>query len=65
MDPIETNPDLEPWLEASLGGDIVSRYDLPTEAQLHARHAELARLTRESRSFRLVPVERTDDERAE
>jgi hypothetical protein len=56
---------LEQLLADSLTGRVVPKFELPTETQLNSRHAELARLIREQRSFSLVPFERNEDERAE
>lgn len=47
---------LEEWLEASLSGHVVSKYDLPSEAQLHAVHAQLARGIREQRRFKCSEI---------
>jgi hypothetical protein len=43
----ECEPTLEDQLQASLTGDVVSRFDLPSEAQLIAIDAQLSRLLRE------------------
>jgi hypothetical protein len=53
---------LEEWLAASLSGDVVSRYDLPTEAELNAVHAQLARGAREQRRFILFQLTDGDNE---
>jgi hypothetical protein len=39
--------DLAEQLEASLSGEVASRFELPSEAQLIAVDAQLARLLRE------------------
>ncbi len=53
---------LEQALEASLGGEVVSRYALPDEATLHGIHAALARGCRESRRFAMVEVKGEEDD---
>jgi hypothetical protein len=58
----DVDQDLAPWLEASIGGDIVSRYKLPTETELHAVHAQLSRGCRESKRFTMVEAKGEEDE---
>lgn len=53
---------LEHLLAESLNGRVVPKFELPTDTQLTATHAQLARLTREQRSFTLTPIERTEHE---
>jgi hypothetical protein len=48
---------LEECLEASLSGRILSRNELPSEAEQHAVHAQLARGVREQRRFRSEPID--------
>jgi hypothetical protein len=47
---------LEEWLAASLSGHVVSKYELPTETDLHQVHAQLARGVREQRRFKCVEM---------
>jgi hypothetical protein len=57
--------DLTAQLEASLTGRVATRVHLdpalrlPSESELHAVHAQLSRICRESRRFRTVEI--TDD----
>ena len=51
--------DLTRWLKASIGGVIMSKYALPSEAKLHQVHAQLERGIRESRTFTIT--EKTHD----
>lgn len=51
---------LEHLLSESLTGRVVPKYELPREHEQHAVHAQLAKGTREQRSYRLVEVERKD-----
>ena len=44
-------------LEASLTGRVAHKWELPTESQLHAVHAQLCRGIREQKRFRLVEIE--------
>jgi hypothetical protein len=48
---------LEEWLELSLSGHVVSKYDLPSEAALHSVHAQLARGVREQRRFKCSEIQ--------
>jgi len=57
----QQSDDLAQWLEASLGSDVVSRYDLPDEATLHGVHAQLAKGIRESKRFAMVEVKGEED----
>lgn len=51
---------LEEWLQASLAGPVASKYELPTETELNAIHAQLARGASEQRRFSYVEI--TDDD---
>lgn len=56
-----TDDDLVRWLEASLGGEIASKRTLPTEAQLHAVHAQLERVIRENKVYTITEKKKHDD----
>lgn len=55
-----TDDDLTRWLEASIGGVILSKYALPSEAKLHQVHAQLERGIREQRRFTIQEMKHGD-----